>query len=43
MKEPEGMKQPEPIDRKGLKNRRTARCLEHKIENVNWKRNTLEI
>jgi hypothetical protein len=30
MNESKGMKHPEPIDRKELKNRRTARCLEHK-------------
>jgi hypothetical protein len=33
MKESKGMKHPEPIDRKELKNRRTARCIEHK----DWK------
>ena len=30
MKESKGMKHPELIDRKELKNRRTERCLEHK-------------
>lgn len=30
MKESKGMKHPVPIDRKEMKDRRTARCLEHK-------------